>query len=569
MEDQPNNEINPYINVSISWKFRVSHIILWFSPTIGVLVTAILVESAIKTSCQKFGVSTSLSIVQAFNAIIIAITIAIFWIAIRAQASQVQSRLVSTDGGIPLKDLASWISTNSPLDLLKAYKSGSLKLWIVLAGLVATGLNASSRQTYTVGDISSGFRTVINQTVPEQNLQGMVCGATCISTSPYVLSSLFDSLATSNTITADTYNASDGFTIYLPPPSFYGTGTTIINRRGVIGGNIECWQQSELPTTFYIDDTKLKDRYFHTTGSQTFVISIEMSSNYIGGITWTAALYLNKNNTKPEESADGYYTVCNATSKIYDIAARASSNDKWIKSSMIMNLDSRLVFTGGTYLSDGSIDPYTQSDCTNCDFVGTENGNMTMALVFGSKIEALLSFPLGYANIGFDGKGYPLPSHIWLGYNYSRFFQSPDDVSRAIDSFRNRFMVALSEVNKVSDGMSIGLQIEGTYSCVVNRWPVIYLLLALSGLTGLIGCYYTLKVKSKLIDIGPKSLLALGTTYETQQILRSTSVLGEENIATFNSDKVCLIDIKYQDVNWPTLSFINVEKVKAKVKKSS
>ncbi|CAG8523036.1 6047_t:CDS:1 [Diversispora eburnea] len=522
-----------------------------------------------KTSCQKFGVSASLSIVQAINAIIIAITIAIFWIAIQAQASQVQSRLVSIGGGIPLKDLASWISINSPLGLFKAYKSGSLRLWIVLAGLVATTLNAGSRQTYTVGNVSSGFHTVVTNTVPEQNLQGMVCGANCISVSPYILSSRFDSLASSNNITTDPYNASDGFTIYLPPPSFYGTGTTIINRRGVIGDKIECWQQSELPSTIYVSESMLKDRYFHETGSQTFVIAIDVSSNYTGGITWTAVLYLNKNSTKPEESVDGYYTVCNATSKIYDITARASFNNKWEKSSIIMNLDSRLVFTEGNYLSDGSINPYTPSDCTNCDFVGNENGNITMALVFGSKIEALLSFPLDYANIGFDGKGYPLPSHTWLGYNYSRFFQSPDDVSRAIDSLKNRFIVALSEVNKVSDGMNIGLQIEGTYSCVVNRWPVIYLLLALSGLIGLIGCYYTISMKSKLIDIGPKSLLALGTTYETQQILRSTSVLGEENIAAFNSDKVCLIDIEHQNVNWSTLSFTDVEKAKVRVKKSS
>src|SRR6266498_1236613 len=220
-EAQPNDdEINPYINVSISLMFRVSHIILWLSPAIGVLVTAILIESTIvKTTCQKFGVSASLGIVQAINAILITIAIAIFWIAIRAQVSQIQSRLVSIGGGIPLKDLASWISANSPLDLFKTYKSGSLSLWIVLVGLAATVLNASSRLTYTVGNVSLGFHTDIIHTVPEQSLQkGTVCGAVCITTSPYVLSGRFDSLAASkNASTEGSYNALDGFTIYLPP----------------------------------------------------------------------------------------------------------------------------------------------------------------------------------------------------------------------------------------------------------------------------------------------------------------------------------------------------------------
>src|SRR6185369_12292422 len=101
----------PYISVSISLAFRVSHIILWLSPAIGVLVTALLIESTIiKSTCQKHGVSTSLGIIQAVNAILVTLAIAIFWIAIRARVSQIQSRLMSIGDGIPLKDLASWVS---------------------------------------------------------------------------------------------------------------------------------------------------------------------------------------------------------------------------------------------------------------------------------------------------------------------------------------------------------------------------------------------------------------------------------------------------------------------------
>ena len=79
------------------------------------------------------------------------------------------------------------------------------------------------------------------------------------------------------------------------------------------------------------------------------------------------------------------------------------------------------------------------------------------------------------------------------------------------------------------------------------------------GLIGLVGCYYILSMKSKLVDIGPKSLLALGTTNETQQILRSIGGPGETNMATFNNYKIRIINTDNQNVIWPTLSFTREE----------
>jgi len=117
-------------------------------------------------------------------------------------------------------------------------------------------------------------------------------------------------------------------------------------------------------------------------------------------------------------------------------------------------------------------------------------------------------------------------------------------------------MSALSEINTIPDGMSVAQQVGEVYVCVVNRWPVVYLLLALFGLIGLVGCYYILSMKSRLIDIGPKSLLALETTDETQQLLRSTEVLGE---TTFNNYKIRIINTDNQNVIWPTLSFTREE----------
>ncbi|CAG8815276.1 31477_t:CDS:2, partial [Racocetra persica] len=103
------------------------------------------------------------------------------------------------------------------------------------------------------------------------------------------------------------------------------------------------------------------------------------------------------------------------------------------------------------------------------------------------------------------------------------FFNSSDDVTRVINNFQNRFMVALSEVNKVPDGMKVESQSEEN-------------------------------MKSKFIDIGPKSLLAIGTTYETQQILHGTKVLGEKNMDNFNNRKLCLVNIDHQNV---ALSYTN------------
>ncbi|CAG8793677.1 12963_t:CDS:1, partial [Racocetra fulgida] len=274
-----------------------------------------------------------------------------------------------------------------------------------------------------------------------------------------------------------------------------------------------------------------------------------MLPNITGGLQWTTAIYRNKNGTDAKVSADGYYTICNATAKIYDVAAHATSNDTWEKASMVKNLDSRLVFTSGDIQQNGTLIPNLETKCTNCEFIGAENGNLTMALAFAGKVRALLFLLGGFANVGVDGKGYPLPSDIWLGNNYSRFFvNSSDDAAQITNRFQNRFMVALSEVNKVSDGMKVELQVEEKYTCVVNRWPVIYSLLVLSGLIGLIGCYYILSMKSKFIDIGPRSLLAIGTTYETQQSLRSTKVLGEKNMDIFNSRNLCLVNVDHQNV---------------------
>ncbi|CAG8693774.1 4009_t:CDS:1 [Acaulospora morrowiae] len=179
-----------------------------------------------------------------------------------------------------------------------------------------------------------------------------------------------------------------------------------------------------------------------------------------------------------------------------------------------------------------------------------------MALAFGSKVSILLSLPGNYANIGVDGKRYSIPSDVWLGHNYSRFFNDSRDFPRVVDNFRNRFIVALSEINKVSDGMSIYLKVKEMYVCVVNQWLVVYLLLALSGSIGLIGCYYILIMKSKLINIGPKSLLALGMTNETKQILHSIGEFSETNMSTFNKDKICIINLDNQT---PTLSITHKE----------
>ncbi|KAF0526233.1 hypothetical protein F8M41_014133 [Gigaspora margarita] len=548
------------IIVPISLKFRILHIILWLSPAIGVLVTAILVESiVVRTACQKFGVSAGLGIVQAINASLITIAIAIFWIAIRTYVSQIQSKLINIGNGIPFKDIASWVSLHSPLDLFKSYKSGTLGLWIVFAGLIATLLSTSSRLTYTIGDVSLGFHNNAVQTAPDQSLlQGTVCGATCIDTSPTIISGRFDSLAASQNATSEgTYITPDGFTIYLPPPSFYGTGTTTIKRRGIIGGKISCNQQSTLPSTIFVDDLMTKDRVFHSINTKVFIIATTMSSNMTGGLQWTTALYQYKNGTALKVSTDGYYTICNATAQVYDVTAHATSNDTWEKTSMIKNLDKRLVYTEGDIQLNGSLIPFNPTNCKNCDFIGTENGNTTMALAFGGKVRALIYLLAGYANIGFDGKGYPLPSDIWLGTDYSRYLDGPGDAARVINRFQNRFMIGLSEVNKVPDGMKVELQVEEKYTCVINRWPVIYTLLVLSGLIGLIGCYYILSMKSKFIDIGPKSLLAIGTTYETQQILRGTKVLGEKNMDVFNNRKLCLVNIDHQNV---ALSFNHPEK---------
>ncbi|CAG8552584.1 2411_t:CDS:2, partial [Dentiscutata heterogama] len=267
-----------YINDPISLKFRILYTILWLSPAFGVLIAAILIESIVeKTACQNFGVSASL-----------------------AHASQIQSRLINIGNRILFKDIASWASLNSPLDLFKTYKSGSLSLWRVLAGLIATILNASSRLTYTIGDVSLGVHDNVVQT--KSLLKGTICGA----------------LSSSQNATSDgSYKTQDGFTIFTTP-SFYGSGTTTIK-------------------------DSLTDKVF----------VLVMRS--------------------PTASVNGYYTICNATAKTYDVTAHATSNDTWEETSMVKNLDTRLVFTEGDLQQNGSIIPYSPTGCTNCDFIGTEN----------------------------------------------------------------------------------------------------------------------------------------------------------------------------------------------------
>ncbi|CAG8693783.1 4010_t:CDS:1, partial [Acaulospora morrowiae] len=88
----------------------------------------------------------------------------------------------------------------------------------------------------------------------------------------------FDSLAASKTATnKESYNTSDRFTIYLLLSSFYGSGTTAIERHGIIGSKIKCWQQSKIPTSIFIDDDMLKDRFFHLRNGKVIVIATIMS----------------------------------------------------------------------------------------------------------------------------------------------------------------------------------------------------------------------------------------------------------------------------------------------------
>ncbi|KAI9140471.1 hypothetical protein BKA69DRAFT_1080237 [Paraphysoderma sedebokerense] len=518
--------------------------LLWLAPCVGVAFLAALIESKLIVDlCRTEGVSITLALVQTLGAVLATLTVALLWAGIRKYVSQMHSRALIFGEGILFKDLASWPYLSDFPQVVQMFRSGTVGIWLLCTGFIAVSLGTWSRMSYTVDGIVGRVTTASRIDAPEQSLfAGTVCGAGCLAVSSQSVRSRFEGIAASKTMKmSDGFQAPDGFSGFLPPPSSFAAYVRRIKKSGFIGGRIQCNRQTAKPSNVFFSDRYIRDKIFFTTSLRALIADIPEPTSTPGELNWSATLWQYGGNSTSQDGGSLYgYMVCNVTARIYTLTANAlPKQDKWEDASITLERDTRLIFTAG---NSTNLKPLLPS-CPDCGFVGANDNNYTLALVYGGKVDAIASVQGQYANVGYDGKGVPIPSHAWLDFPYSRLLQTEKDESVFIEKFINRVSVGFSEVNSVPDGISFELETEDRFICVVNRWVVVYVQLALAGIVGFVGAFRVLTSKIRLIDIGPMALLAMGPTPETARQLYEFSASGEDGMHQHERRIVKVVDV--------------------------